>query len=71
MKDELILMIDKANISEEEKNYLIEYTFKNLEMIEDFKNKISILKNKKEFSNDIISIIENLTKEYKHVKRNS
>ena len=45
MKDKLMLMIDNSDITEEEKKYLIEYTLKNLKIVEEFQNKIGILKN--------------------------
>ena len=71
IKDDIMLMIDNANITEEEKKALIDYSLAQLKMSKDFYEKISLLKNKKEFSKDIIDIIESLSKEYKNVKGNS
>ena len=64
-------LIIQSDITKEEQEYLKKYAESLLGIKIDFENKLLSLKNNVEFSNAVIDIVKNLTKEYKNVKRNS
>jgi len=64
-------LIIQSDMTKEEQEHLKKYAESLLGIKIDFENKLLSLKNNVEFSNAVIDIVKNLTKEYKNVKRNS
>ena len=71
MIKEIESLIDDDNLTKEEKKQLREYAESLLSVQIGFEKQLIKMKSNVEFSQSIIDIIKQLTKDYKDVKRNS
>jgi hypothetical protein len=71
MKDEITLLIDGLDITNKEKEDLLEYSNILLKDHSNFSKNLNNLKSNVEFSKAIIDIIRELKEDEKNVKRNT